>query len=130
MDEGPSQGAGCLGGFNLMIGASSDMHDEAWEFVRFMTSLESQKTRTFSASALPTLTTLYEDRELLYEAPILALCKEALQNARPRPRSPYYSEMSRTMAGQFNRVLAGATSPEGAVETLQSELQNIVEQGG
>jgi hypothetical protein len=28
------------------------------------------------------------------------------------------------------RVLAGATSPEGAVETLQSELQQIVEEGG
>jgi hypothetical protein len=33
------------------------------------------------------------------------------------------------MAEQFNRVLAGATSPEGAVETLQSELQKIIERG-
>ena len=37
--------------------------------------------------------------------------------------------MSRTMAEQFNKVLIGAASPEQAVETLQSELQQIIEQG-
>jgi hypothetical protein len=34
------------------------------------------------------------------------------------------------MAEQFNNVLTGATSPEEAVGTLQSELQQIIEQGG
>ena len=33
------------------------------------------------------------------------------------------------MALQFNNVLRGATSPEVAVKTLQSELQQIIEQG-
>jgi multiple sugar transport system substrate-binding protein len=114
----------------MLIVGSSQMQDEAWEFVGFMTSQESQKVQTLSASTLPTSNTLYEDREILEEVPIIALFKEVLQNARPRPVSPYYSEMSRTMAEQFNRVLTGATSPEGAVETLQSELQQIVEEGG
>ena len=60
---------------------------------------------------------------------MVALSKEALQNARPRPVSPYYSQMSRTMAEQFNSVLTGATSPRESVETLQSELQRIIEEG-
>jgi multiple sugar transport system substrate-binding protein len=128
--EGHGQRAGCLGGWNMLIGASSELKDEAWKFVRFMTSEKSQKMQTISASTLPTLDTLYHDREILEEAPVIALCREALQNARPRPVSPYYSEMSRTMGQQFNSVLTGATSPEGAVETLQSELQQIVEEGG
>jgi hypothetical protein len=33
------------------------------------------------------------------------------------------------MALQFNNVLKGDTTPEAAVETLQGELQQIVEQG-
>jgi multiple sugar transport system substrate-binding protein len=61
--------------------------------------------------------------------PVITLGKEALRNARPRPISPYYSQMSRKMAEQFNKVLTGATSPEEAVETLQSDLQQIIEQG-
>ena len=52
----------------------------------------------------------------------------ALQNARPRPVSPYYSERSRKMAERFNNVLNDATSPEEAVETLQGELQQIIEE--
>jgi multiple sugar transport system substrate-binding protein len=128
--EGYSQSTGCLGGWNMLIGASSQMQEEAWEFVRFMTSEESQKIQTLSGSNLPTVNALYEDREVREEQPIVALSKDALQNARPRPVSPYYSEMSRTMAQQFNSVLTGATPPGEAVETLQSELQQIMEEGG
>ena len=128
--EGYSQSTGCLGGWNMLIGASSQMQEEAWEFVRFMTSEESQKIQTLSGSNLPTVNALYEDREVREEQPIVALSKDALQNARPRPVSPYYSEMSRTMAEQFNSVLTGATPPGEAVETLQSELQQIIEEGG
>jgi multiple sugar transport system substrate-binding protein len=127
--EGQSESTSCLGGWNLLINASSQMQDEAWEFVQFMTSEESQKAYTLSASTLPTLHALYDDREILEEVPVVALSREALQNARPRPISPYYSEMAREMAEQFNNVLRGAISPEVAVETLQSELQQIIEQG-
>jgi len=127
--EGQSQSASCLGGWNMLINASSQMQEEAWEFVRFITSEESQKIQTLSASTLPTLNALYDDREILEEVPVVALSREAPQNARPRPISPYYSEMSREMAEQFNNVLRGAISPQVAVETLQSELQRIIQQG-
>jgi multiple sugar transport system substrate-binding protein len=126
--EGQDQKASCLGGWNMLINASSEMQDEAWEFVQFMTSEESQKLYTLSASTLPTLNALYDDRKILEEVPVVALSKEALRNARPRPISPYYSEMSREMAEQFNYVVRGAISPEDAVETLQSELQRIIQQ--
>jgi multiple sugar transport system substrate-binding protein len=123
------QSAGCLGGWNMLISASSEMQDEAWEFVQFMTSEESQKAQTLSSSTLPTLKTLYDDRDIREEVPVVALSKEALQTARPRPVSPYYSQMSRGMAKHFNKALTGATSPKEAIETLQSELQQIIEEG-
>jgi len=125
--EREGQTASCLGGWNMLINAASEMQDEAWAFVQFMTSEESQKAYTLSASTLPTLNALYDDREILEEVPVVALSREALQNARPRPIAPYYSEMSREMAEQFNNVLRGAISPEEAVETLQSELQRIIQ---
>jgi multiple sugar transport system substrate-binding protein len=130
--EGHRETAGCLGGWNMLIGASSQMQDEAWEFVRFITSEESQKTNTLHtmvASSLPTLNMLYDDRQISEEVPVIALCEEALQNARSRPVSPYYSQMSRAMSEQFNNFLTGGASPEEAVETLQSDLQQIIEQG-
>jgi multiple sugar transport system substrate-binding protein len=127
--KGQGQRACCLGGWNMLINASSEMQDEAWDFVQFMSSEASQKAYTLSASTLPTFNALYNDREILEEVPVVALSSKALQNARPRPISPYYSEMSRQMAEQFNNVLRGAISPEVAVETLQGELQRIIQQG-
>jgi multiple sugar transport system substrate-binding protein len=53
----------------------------------------------------------------------------ALESARPRPVSPYYSDMSLAMAEQFNAALKGEVPVEQALENLQSELQNIVDQG-
>jgi multiple sugar transport system substrate-binding protein len=61
--------------------------------------------------------------------PMITQAKEALLNVRPRPVLGHYSKFSRAMALQFNSVLRGTTSPEAAVKTLQSELQQIIEQG-
>ena len=113
----------------MLINAFSEMKEEAWEFIRFFANEQSQKTRALEAGVLPTRKALYDDREVMEALPMIAEAKEALLNVRPRPVSGRYSEMSRVMALQFNNVRRGNTMPEEAVQTLQGELQQIVEQG-
>jgi multiple sugar transport system substrate-binding protein len=127
--DGQHRTASCLGGDVLLINAFSEMKEEAWEFIRFFDNEESQKTRALEAGLLPTRKALYHDREVTEALPMIAEAKEALLNVRPRPVSGRYSEMSRVMALQFNNVLRGNTMPEEAVETLQGDLQQIVERG-
>src|SRR5919112_2082859 len=127
--DGQNRTASCLGGDVLQINAFSEMKEEAWEFIRFFANEESQKTRALRAGVLPTRKALYHDREVTEALPMISGAKEALLNVRPRPVSGRYSEMSRAMALQFNNVLRGNATPEEAVETLQGELQQIVEQG-
>ncbi len=127
--EGESQLASALGGWNMIINAASDLQEEAWEFVQFMTSEESQKTRTLEATLLPTRTSLYSDSEIREKVPVVALGEEALKNARSRPVSPYYSDMSLEMQEQFNASLKGEVSPEEAVKSLQTSLTEIIEAG-
>lgn len=50
-------------------------------------------------------------------------------NVRPRPTSPYYSDMSLEMMEQFNAALKGDKSSKAALASLQSQLQTIVGQG-
>jgi trehalose/maltose transport system substrate-binding protein len=113
----------------MLINASSEMKEEAWEFIRFFDNEDNQKTWALGAGRLPTRKALYHDREVMEALPMIADAREALLNVRPRPVSGRYSEMSRVMALQFNNVLRGNTMPEDAIQTLQSELQQIVEQG-
>jgi len=117
-----------LGGWNMMINANTQKQEEAWEFVKFMTSEEGQRQRALAATLLPTRKALYQDQQILDEVPVIRLGKEAIQSTKSRPVSPYYSDMSLAMAEQFNLSLKGDVPPEEAVATLQEELTKIVEQ--
>ncbi|HSL00869.1 MAG TPA: ABC transporter substrate-binding protein [Rubrobacteraceae bacterium] len=127
-EGGPTHSA--LGGWNLLINAQTQKADQAWEFVQWLSEPEQQKFRSLEGSLLPTLKSLYEDQEILDAVPVIRLGSEALQTSKPRPVSPYYSDMSLKLAEQFNNALKGDVSPQQAVKTLQEELTNIIEQGG
>jgi multiple sugar transport system substrate-binding protein len=118
-----------LGGWNFYLNATSSEEEKeaAYEFVKFATAPEQQKYRALNGSFLPTLQALYEDGEIVEKVPVIALGEEAIKNARPRPLSPYYSDMSLVMAEQFNACVKGAKSPQEAAGTLDRELQEIVD---
>jgi multiple sugar transport system substrate-binding protein len=119
-----------LGGWNLFINAASqDKVDAAWTLIQYLSAPEQVKDRALDGGpGIPTYKSLYNDQEILNNVPVVALAKESAQNAKPRPVSPYYSDMSLEMAEQFNASLKGDVSPEEAVATLQDQLQQIVEQ--
>ncbi len=127
--DGQRKSASCLGGDVMLISASSEPKQGVWEFVQFFNSEMNQETWALEQGDLPTRKALYDDREVLKALPMITQAKEALLNVRPRPVSGHYSEMSRAMALQFNNVLKGDISPEEAIETLQSGLQQIIEEG-
>jgi multiple sugar transport system substrate-binding protein len=119
-----------LGGWNFFINGFSDRQEQAWEFIKWMTAPEQMKFNALEGGKLPPRQSLYEDQEVLENVPVARLGKEAIiGNSTPRPVSPYYSDMSLKLAEQFNAALGGDVSPEQAANTLQSELEQIVEQG-
>jgi multiple sugar transport system substrate-binding protein len=120
--------ASCLGGWDMLINAQSDMQDEAWEFIKFMTAPEQMKFRAVRATVLPTRTALLEDPEIS-KIPVVSQGKPAIENTHARPVSEYYADMSLEMNEQFNACLKGDVSPEQAVSTLQKSLEGIVEAG-
>ena len=127
---GEAQSYSTLGGWNFFINAASDKQDEAWEFIRWMTDPEQLKTHALEGSRLPVRKSLYDDPEILEQVPVAKLAKEVIiQNTRPRPVSPFYSDISLELAKQFNATLAGNISPEQVVKTLQRDLSELVQEG-
>ena len=122
-------GNGTVGDQPLYISATSKYPEAAWEFIEFLTAPEQQKLRAIEGSYLPTRTALYDDPEIQDSVPVVPLAREALQHTRPRPVSPYYSDMSLEMQEQFNASLVGDTTPEEAARTLKEELENFIRQG-
>jgi multiple sugar transport system substrate-binding protein len=128
-DQGDESFSG-LGGWNFIVNAGSeDKLDEIWTFIEYMSAPEQQKTFALESARLPTLRSLYQDQDVLEGLPVAKLGREGLESARPRPVSPYYSDMSLVMAEQFNASLKGDKPVGQALRELQAELQNIVDQG-
>lgn len=128
--SGPNgQSVAGLGGWNFYINAFSQKQDAAYAFVKFATAPKQQKFRALKGSFLPTLKELYKDKEIINKIPVIKLAPEALNNQVPRPVSPYYSDMSLKMQEQFNASLKGATTPQKAANTLQTQLKQIIKQG-
>ena len=106
LGEGQTQLASALGGWNMLINAQTDMPDEAWEFVQWMTARRATEVACSGglASCQPgPLST--QDKEIRDTLPVVVQGEEALKNARSRPVSPYYSDMSLEMQEQFNAVV-------------------------
>jgi len=118
-----------LGGWNFFINADSDMQDEAWELVQFLSTPEIQKQMALELSLLPTLSALYEEEDIINTLPAVKLGGEAVKNSRPRPVSPFYSDMSLELAEGYNNTLKGEVPADEAAATLQEALQSIIEQG-
>lgn len=127
---GGAQSASALGGWNFLVNAASEKQDQAWEFIQWMTEPEQLKRNALEGSKLPVRRELYEDQDILDKVPVARLGKDVIiDNSRPRPVSPVYSDISLEMAEKFNASLAGDMSPEDAVATLQKDMASLVEQG-
>jgi multiple sugar transport system substrate-binding protein len=118
-----------LGGWNLFLNSNSQNADAAWEFMRFMSAPEQQKVRSVEGSVLPARRALYEDEEVLQKVRVAELGREAIRNTRPRPVSPFYSDMSLRMAEGFATSLRGEAPPDEVLGTLRRELEEITAQG-
>jgi len=124
-----NQSSSTLGGWAFMINAQTDMPDEAWEFVKFMSSYESFKFRAVEGGYISARKAILDDPDVQEATPIVKLAKDVLLDyVTSRPVTEFYGDMSLEMQSQFNDALTGDTSPQKAVETLQKSLSSIMEQ--
>ena len=118
-----------LGGWMMSINANTDIDDDAWKFIEFMTSEQSQKERVIIGGYDPSRKALYDDPEVAEATPVVKLAKDVLiNNVKSRPVTEYYGDMSIEMSEQFNAALKGDISPEEACKTLQKSLGQIMEE--
>ena len=108
-----------------MISGLSDHEEAAYTFASWLSAPAQQREWALGGGYLPTLEELYDDPELL-QAPAISAGREAVGNARVRPISPAYSELSPRIARAFNRVLRGEIDGTRAVADLDAELRRIV----
>lgn len=97
--------ASTLGGWQFGVNRYSNHPEEAWQFIKFMTSHDTQKILAIDASLAPTRRSVYRDQELLKKMPHLKTFLPAFEKARPRPLSPVYPMISQELQRFFSRAI-------------------------
>lgn len=114
--------AGILGGANLVISAYSKNPGGALKFIDHATSPEVQARMGAQYAMAPTLADAYDDAQLQKAIPFAAELRDAIEQARARPVSPVYPQLSQAIYQNVNRALAGQTTPQAALEAADAEM--------
>ena len=120
--------ATCVGGFQWAMNPFSGNKDEAFQVMQYMASYDSQKQLAIAASHIPARDALYGDEEVLAAAPQFGQFFDVIKNARPRPLTPFYSEVSELIRTNMNAFFARAQDADTTLSQMQSGLTDILEQ--
>ncbi|MFQ3545927.1 ABC transporter substrate-binding protein [Halobacillus rhizosphaerae] len=126
-DEGS---AAALGGWMTAISKYSEHKKEAWEFLKFMTGPEGQKISAIKGGLAPTISSLFDDKEVLDANPFFAEegFQNALEGAVSRPVAPNYPEVSEILQINLSKAIAGDLTPKEAAEKMETQLKKAMDQ--
>lgn len=115
-------GPSALGGANLAISRFSRHQRTALEFIRFLTT-EAVQRRTFEDGGYPAvLSSIYEDPSVQRSQPYTLALRDSIRNARSRPSTPYYGQVTRAIQEAAFSVLGLGEDPAAAALRLATTL--------
>jgi multiple sugar transport system substrate-binding protein len=120
-------GAGVLGGYNLGISAFSKNPEGSLAFIEFATKPDQQKIMATEASLPPTTSATYDDPAVKKALPFAGDLKTAIEQAKPRPVSPVYPQISEAVFNNVYDVLQGNTSPDDAAKKMNDEITKALQ---
>jgi multiple sugar transport system substrate-binding protein len=91
-----------LGGINLGIGAYSSHKDDAVQAVRCLASLESQTQYMVKSKNPGARAAVYDDAEVRRIFPMADDIRQSINDAAPRPKTPYYTDVSTSVQRSFH----------------------------
>ena len=114
--------AGILGGHNLVISAFSKNPEGAVTLIDYLTAPEAIARDAAEYSLAPVLTETYEDPVVKKALPFSDELRQAVAQAKPRPITPVYTQISSAIYKNVNSALSGQQSPAAALEKADAEI--------
>jgi multiple sugar transport system substrate-binding protein len=123
---GGNPGSGVLGGTNLAISAYSKNPGGALAVVNYFTSGVGQ--RLIGEGATPPATTAaYKEPSVRKAIGLPDEIEDAVAQAKPRPVSPVYPQISQAIYKNVNQALSGQISTDAAVKNMSSQIQKALQ---
>ncbi|MGZ4437588.1 MAG: ABC transporter substrate-binding protein [Nocardioides sp.] len=120
---GGGPGASSLGGHNAAISVYSDHKATAHDFLKFLTTQETQKFYATQGSLAPVLSSLYTDPTLVKKLPYLPTLLTSIENAVPRPVTPFYPAVSKAISDNGYAAMKGSVSVQQALKSMSDAIK-------
>ena len=122
--EGP--GVSTAGGSSLVIFRSSRLKEQAWKFIEYLSSTETQRRFYQMTGDLPPRIGTWESPELV-QSPYARAFRAQLERVRSPPRVPEWERIAQEIRLAQERVVLGAATLDEAVEALDRKTDAILE---
>jgi len=120
--------ATCVGGWQWAMNPYSAHKKEAFQLMQYLASEDTERTLAIQASNIPARKSLYSDAAVLASAPQYQQFYDVIINARPRPVTPLYPEVSDLIRTTMNAFFARSVTADEALKQMQTGLQDILGQ--
>ncbi len=124
--DGP--GATTLGGHNLAISKYSKHQKGAQAFLKYFTSPANEKDVAIQLSLAPATAATYDDPDVIKALPFVPVLKQAILNAKSRPKTPFYNDVTTAIEEDSYQALQGKKTVDQALSDLEKKLKEIVKQ--
>jgi multiple sugar transport system substrate-binding protein len=122
--KGVVPGASSLGGHNAAISVYSDHKATAHDFLNYLLSAEFQKFELTQGSLAPVRADLYNDPTLQKKFPYLPTLLTSIQNAVPRPVTPFYPAVTKAIQDNAYAAIKGSMTPQQAVKNMSDAIKS------
>jgi len=122
------QSAATLGGWNLAVSKYSKSPQEAIKLALFLSAPEQQKERAIALASMPTITALYDDKDIAAAQPLIPNWKPVFETSVPRPSAPTkvkYNEVSNLFWSAVHDTLSGNGTAAENLELLEAKLTEL-----
>jgi multiple sugar transport system substrate-binding protein len=118
--------AAILGGHNSVVSAYSKNPGGALKLIDYLTSEKRMTKNAVKFSKTPTLKASYDDPAVKKALPFIDELKQAVEQAKSRPVSPVYSQISQAIYKNVNNALSGSTDPKAALAKAQDDMNKAL----
>jgi multiple sugar transport system substrate-binding protein len=118
-------GAGVIGGYNLAVSAYTKNKTGALGLINYLTGEEAQ-IESGKIATPPVVASAYDDPGVKKAIPFTAEMKKAVEQAKARPVSPVYTQISEAIYKNAHDALTGQKSPDAAVKAMDSGIEKAL----
>ncbi len=118
--------AAILGGHNHVISVYSKNPGAALKFIDWFTGKDWQKETFIKYSIAPTIAAVYDDPDVQKTFPFATELKDSVSQAKARPVSPVYPQISQAIYNNVNAALSGKTSAADAMKTADDQINKAL----